>query len=353
MAGLLPGKDRGQVNGNSDRKKSWLLLAVLIVILAAILYYRLPQLKDIFITGSAQPVRQTESAQSDANSEFAFRVFPGSAAIERDMQAVSLSGIGPTALDGMNRDQFTAFRLQKIEKYRQLGFFRPGYSPFAPPHNEIWGHMTPGADWLYSVPYYIANPYLLVILVPPNHVTPIDMHVDAVNIQYQNGVLSETILGASARQWFDAVYSSRYAQAGMVRLVMVNAWDAGFRYIHLDPALSSNIQTSEHVNNVTRSWHSQRCVFHVGRYKKNNLSPEDRRGWVKLQARDVPTIFHIKLWRAQPAAVSDPADLIFIITIDPHEKHAAHTSMIIDPPGPLNEFQICLFSFLTPLVKGG
>jgi len=318
MAGLLPGKDRGQVNGNSNRRKSWLLLAVLIVILAAILYYRLPQLRDIFIAGGSQPGRQTENAQSDANSEFAFKVFPGSVTIERDMQAVSLSGYGPTALDGMDRKQFAAFRLQKIEKYRQLGFFHPGYSPFAAPHKKIFSPITPGADWLYSVPYYIANPYLLVILVSPEHVTPIDMHVDAVNIQYRNGVLSETIPGASARQWFAVVYSSRYAHAGMVRLIMVNAWDAGFRYIHLDPALSSNIETSEHLNNVTRSWHSQRCVFHLGRYKKNNLSPEDRRGWVKLRARDVSTIFHIKLWRAQPAAVSDPADLLFIITIDPH-----------------------------------
>ncbi len=216
----------------------------------------------------------------------------------------------------MDRVQLTTFRLEKIEKYRQLGFYHPGYSPFVPPHNRIYGPITPGAAWLYSVPYYIANPYLLVILVAARHVTPLDMYIPEVDIRYNNGTLSETIRGASARDWFAAVYSSD--QAGFIRLVMVNAWDAGFRYIHLDPFLSRNIKPSENLNNVTRSWHSQHCIFHVGKYKKNNLSPEDGRAWVELQKRDEPTRLHVKLWRSEPADVRDDSDLIFDFIIDPH-----------------------------------
>lgn len=280
-----------------------ILLTVLLLVLAA-----------IFLFQVLPPSTATQAAD-DANSRYHFKPFRGKVAIERDMQAVARFGIGPTALDGMGREQYTAFRLQKIKKYRQLGFFRPGYTPFAPPHSEIHGHMTPGADWLYSVPYYIANPYLLIILVPARHVTPLDMHVDKVNILYQNGVLHETVLGTSARQWFAAAYSSE--KAGVIRLIMVNAWDAGFHCIHLDPAFSCNIKISSNEDNVTRSWHSRHCVFHMGRYGKNNLSPEDKQGWVELQERDVRTRLHVKLWRAKPAAVSDPADLLFIITIDP------------------------------------
>jgi hypothetical protein len=259
--------------------------------------------------------RSKEARPDDANSRYAFRVFPGAFRIERDLQAVSPSGTGRTALDGMDREQLTAFRREKVEKYRQLGFFHPGYSPFSPPHDRVFGPITPGADWLYSVPYYIANPYLLVILVPAHHVTPIDMYLDEVDILYRNGTLVETVRGASARRWFEAVYASDIP--GSIRLVMVNAWDAGFRYIHLDPSLSKNIKPGERPDNVTRTWYSQHCIFHVGKYKKNNLSPEDRRAWIELRKRDEPTRLHVKLWRAKPGDVGDRADLAFIFTIDP------------------------------------
>lgn len=276
-----------------------LLLAALLLLLAAILLF--------------QRQRFQEPPPPAARQEF--KAFPGTVRIERDLQAVSLSGGGPTALDGMDRGQLTAFRRERIEKYRQLGLFPADYSPFVPPHDQIFGSITPGADWLYSVPYYVANPYLLIILVPANHVTPLDMRLDEVNVLYRDGVLAETIRGASARGWFEAAFSSDIA--GTIRLVMVNAWDAGFRFIHLDPSLSRNVRPGKRPDSVTRSWHSQHGIFHVGHYGKNNLSPEDQRGWVEIGKRDEPTRLHVKLWRSQPAAVSDRADLAFVFDIDP------------------------------------
>ncbi len=299
-----------------------LLLAALLFLLLAVLYFQREKQPpeptrteiDAFLRKRpAASVRETE--RSDANAQYVFKAFPGSLRIERDLQAVSTSGSGPTGLDGMDRGQLTAFRLEKVEKYRQLGFFHPGYSPFTPPHNKIYGPITPGASWLYSVPYYIANPYLLLVLVPANHVTPIDMYIPEVDIRYKNGILRETIRGAYARAWFRAVYSSD--RPGLIRIVMVNAWDAGFRYIHLDPSLSSNIKAGERPDNVTRTWYSQHCIFHVGKYKKNNLSPEDHRAWVELRKQDEPTRLHVKLWRAKPVDVGNCADLVFIFTIDP------------------------------------
>ncbi len=303
-----------------------ILLAALLFLLIAVLYFqRAPHEEPVPAKSEAgrqrgRPARSVETEPDDANSRYAFKVYPGSVRIERDLRAVSLSGTSPTALDGMDREQLAAFRLEKVEKYRQLGFFHPGYSPFTPPHFRIYGPITPGADWLYSVPYYLANPYLLIVLVAANHVTPIDIYLTDVSILYLEGTLSETISGASARSWFEYVYSSHVDYPGWIRLVMVNAWDAGFRYIHLDPSLSSNIKPSERPDSVTRSWHSQHSFFHVGRYKKNNLSPEDRRGWVELLERDRPTRLHVKLWRTKPVDVSDRADLIFIYNIDPQDS---------------------------------
>jgi hypothetical protein len=311
-----------------NQRSKLILLAILLLALISVLYFQNAPKRELTRAEIAADLKNASKKKGiavrcvvhgpeDANSLYAFKVFPGALRIERDLSAVSFSGTSPTALDGLDCEQLTAFRREKVEKYRQLGFFHPGYSPFSPPHARIYGQITPGADWLYSVPYYIANPYLLVILVPANHVTPIDIYLPQVDIQYRNGILSETIRGASARKWFKALYSSDHA--GFVRFVMVNAWDAGFCYIYLDPFRSCNIKPSENLNNVTRSWHSQSCVFHVGKYGKNNLSPEDGRAWVELLKRDEPTRLHVKLWRAKPTTVDDPADLIFIFDIDPQK----------------------------------
>ncbi len=291
------------------------VLAALLLALAVILLLRRsPQALSV---PSAAVEPGADAAAADGR--FPFKPYEGTVAIERDMRAVSPGGDGPTALDGMDRGQLAEFRLGQVRKYSQLGFYHPGYQPFSPPHDRIYASITPGGDWLYSVPYFLANPYLLIILVDANHVSPIDLYVDEADIRYQDGCLVETIRGASARQWFARVFDAT-DYPGIVRLVMVNAWDAGFRFIHLDPSRSRNVRTSERPNNVTRSWHSQHGFFHVGKYGKNNLSPEDRRGWVELQERDAPTRLHVKLWRLQPAGVQDRPDLVWVFIIDPEAQ---------------------------------
>ncbi len=306
-----------------ENRSRLLLLVTLLLLLSAILYFRRikpaqeparAEVETILQKRPAADVREMRVA--DANAQYIFKAFPGSVRIERDLQAVSPSGNDPTALDGMDREQLTAFRLKHVEKYRQLGFYHPGYSPFYPPHRRIYGYITPGASWLYSVPYYLANPYLLIILVAANHVTPIDIYVPEVNVLYQNGTVMETIQGASARRWFDFIYSSD-DYPGQLRAVMVNAWDAGFYYIHLDPSLSRNVKPDDSPDHISRTTHSQSCIFHVGKYKKNNLSPEDRRAWIELAGRNKPTRLYFRLWRSKPAAVGDPADLVFVFNIDP------------------------------------
>jgi hypothetical protein len=293
-----------------EKKSQWLLLAVSLILLGTVLYFQRPRASNFVNAEKETPI-------SDDNAKYPFKAFSGSVEITRDLAAVSVSGEGPTALDGMNFEQLTKFRLEHVEKYRQLGFFHPGYDPFSPPHNQIYRNITPGAPWLYSVPYYLANPYLLIVLVAANHVTPIDIYVPELSIKYDNGIISETIRGTSAQAWFAFVNSSRADYPGQIRPIMVNAWDAGFYYIFLDRQRSRNIKLNEIPEHLSQAPYSLSGFFHVGKYKKNNLSPESRNSWVELSEKNKPAYLYFKLWRKKPAEVSDRADLIFIFDIDP------------------------------------
>jgi hypothetical protein len=308
------------------------LLAFLFILLITVLYFQRAKIADLIHVESEAPRvvdntkyqietisrKEHERPIADDNAKYQFKAFSGLVEIGRDLAAVSPRGETPTALDGMNVDQLTKFRLEHVGKYRQLGFFHPGYSPFSPPHNQIYKHITPGAPWLYSVPYYVSNPYLLIILVLASHVSPIDIYVPDVAIRYKNGVIRETIRGTSAQTWSNFVYASP-DYPGQIRPVMVNAWDAGFYYIYLDRQRSRNIQLNKNPDHVSNAPYSLSCFFHVGKYKKNNLSPESRQSWVALAGQNKPTCLYFKLWRHMPVSVSDRADLIFIFDIDPKQ----------------------------------
>jgi hypothetical protein len=296
---------------HKEKKTQFLLLAVLLVLLSTVLYFQLGSISNLANAEKETPI-------IDDNTKYPFKAFSGSVGIARDLNAVSPSGKVPTALDGMNFEQLTKFRVEHVEQYRQLGFFHPGYSPFSPPHNRIYGSITPGAQWLYSVPYYMANPYLLIILVLANHVSPIDIYVPEMSIRYHNGTINETIRGTSAQTWLGFVNSSP-DYPGQIRPIMVNAWDAGFYYIYLDQQRSRNIKLNENPNHVSHAPYSLSCFFHVGKYRKNNLSPEDRRSWIELTEQNKPVYLYFKLWRQKPVAVSNLADLIFIFDIDPRQ----------------------------------
>ena len=89
---------------------------------------------------------------------------------------------------------------------------------------------------------------------------------------------------------------------------MVNAFDAGFPFAHLDRARSENVLPEASPANVTNGLFSQSSFFHVGRYAANNISPEDRKGWVRLSRPDARTLLTVKLWRRQPPSPKDDSD---------------------------------------------
>ena len=167
-------------------------------------------------------------------------------------------------------------------------------------------------------PYYVANPYVLIVLVDANHVTALDLACPGSTISYTPGRIEEHRDGRSASCWLDAVHDPSYAEhPGAVRIVMVNAFDAGLRFAHVDRERSTNLQPAADKANVVNGLFSQSSFFHLGRRGMNNISPEDPRGWVRLADARAPTRIHVKLWRDVPLALGAPPDFVYEATIAP------------------------------------
>jgi hypothetical protein len=186
------------------------------------------------------------------------------------------------------------------------------------PARGIWQQITPGAAWLPPAAYYVANPYHLVVLTCANHVTPLALFCPDAELRYAGGAFTEVYTGSGARCWLDRVFDPDYADhAGTIRVVMVNAYDASFRFAHVDLAASANVEAGVGAGNVGRDVYSQPSFFHVGRYGKNNLSPEDRNGWLVVRDREAATRVVVKLWRERPATPAQAAPLRYTVSIEP------------------------------------
>lgn len=246
--------------------------------------------------------------------KLAFIPYKGEVKIEHDIETPNLQGA--TGLDYMQKEEISTFRLQKISIYRQLEIFDDNYHPFRDYHWYIYKSITPGEAWLGPTPYYIANPYQLVILTCANHVTPLNLYCPDVKITYSNGVFETVHRGKSALCWFRMVYES-YDYPGQVWPISVNAWDAGFFYTSVDLSRSENIKENDNPGHITNKPLTRRYFYHVGKYKKNNISPTIKEAWLTLINRDTRTVIYIKLWRNQPSDSSQAPDLVCIFKISP------------------------------------
>lgn len=255
---------------------------------------------------------------SERDQPKAARLFHGRAAIAHDTTAASTDLGGPTALDGASLDEVVRFRRARVAAYESLGIFPTPYDPLAGPARHIWDRLTPGAAWLGPTPYYVANPYVLVVLTCANHVTPIDLVCPDLELTYESGRFVERHRGENARCWLSRVWSDACADApGAIRVIMLNAFDAGFPFAHVDLAASANVAAGEGPRNIGRSIHSQPCYFHVGRYGVTNISPQDRDGWLAVGDPGAATRIVVKLWRTRPSSPARPADFTYEIHVDP------------------------------------
>lgn len=242
----------------------------------------------------------------------------------KDCSAVPYAGdysikVNPvTRLDGMTLEEIAGFRVQKVKEYEILNIFPPDYNPLQEPHSRIYGSITSGANWLYSAQFYITNPYFLIVISGGNYVNPLAEVCENVEISYSNASIEESYKAEDALKWFKRLYSYKDCP-GIIRIWMVNAYDAGFFYASVDTQKSSNIDLlwnypPEHIINAV---YSNSGCFHLGRKGVNNLSPLDNNAQIKLKTRDAETVIYVKLWRESPVNKNQKADFSYLVKIIP------------------------------------
>ena len=245
-------------------------------------------------------------------------LYQGAEPIAIDTAAAAAGNDAPTALDGMDLQEIADFRAARVAQYEFLNIFPPGYNPLQGSSARIYTGIAPGAKWTGATPFYIANPYCLIILSCAQRVMPINLHCRDGEVIYGDGRIEETLRGESARCFFDMAYGEAAAFPGTLQVTMVNAYDSGFYFASLDAVQSQNIRLDTKPGSIVGGVFSQSSYYHMGpRHGKNDISPEDQKGWVSLGQRDALTKILIKLWRARPQSAADRADMQYVFSIEP------------------------------------
>ncbi|MDY6965126.1 MAG: hypothetical protein SVM80_04045 [Halobacteriota archaeon] len=224
--------------------------------------------------------------------------------------------VNPTkSLHGQTKNSILSQRKLKVEEYRNLGIFPENYEP----KDSIFGQITDGADWVEDTQFFIHNPYLLVMTSAPNVVNVLLPFCSVNSVYYSNNRIDVKYKDQSAMKWFYYIYEHYGDPGGIVRLWFVNAYDAGFNYAHVDMDQSINIDPEWYAsgNSVTKSVYSGHEFFHVGRKRKNNISPASPDARLKLINQNEKTIIYIKLWRERPDSVNTEEDFAYVINIEP------------------------------------
>ncbi len=288
--------------------RSIAILSVLLLILSTLIYKRF--INDTVATGNTGS-GATIPEKSDPNLTHPYIPYPGTVTITHDRSFMDpLRFDVPTLLDGMDLEQIAAYRQEKVKSYSQLNFFHQGYDPLKPPHDKIYARITPGTPWITTVPYYIANPYILLSLTHDNQVAPFTVILDDFEITYSAGKITESRTGLNGTIWKEFLQSAP-SKPNVVQLIMVNAWDAGFYHVLLVESQCENIVPATAPDNIGKALYSQSSFFHVGQHGKNNISPYDARGCITLKDITAPTRLVFHLWRKKPSDIEAKPDLIY------------------------------------------
>ena len=298
----------------SRGKSNLAILVILVLVLGAVIWWRFSMHQD---TPTLSENGVTISPKDDPNLLHSFVPYAGTVVIKHDRSFMNTNQLdGPTVLDAMDLDQIAAYRKEKVQQYAQLNFFHPGYDPLKPPHNKIYSQITPKVPWVTVVPYYLANPYILISITHDNLVAPFTVFLDDADIVYANGKITETHSGQNAKIWQEFL-ASRPTNQNIINITMANAWDAGFYYVHLVESQSENVEPSNVPNNIGKTFYSQSSYYHVGQHQKNNISPYDGRCRMALRDINSPTKLVFHLWRKKPETVEAKPDLIYEMKFQP------------------------------------
>lgn len=217
-------------------------------------------------------------------------------------------------LSGMDLKDIIDFRIRKVNEYSSLNIFPRDYIPL----KKIYASLTSGAYWDNAARFYIANPYLLIILSFAGYVRPLSTDLYDIEVKYSNRAIYETYTQENTRKVFHQLYYQG-THPGVIRINMVNAFDAGLIYASIDKERSKNIdfKWNNSIQNISNGIYSQSGFYHFGRGGKNNLSPADPNGRIKLIGKDTETIICIKLYREKPGDIEQKEDFTYIVRLIP------------------------------------
>lgn len=214
-----------------------------------------------------------------------------------------------------NKDVIYLLRKGKVDMHKELGIFPSDYRP----DNNVFGQIDDNAEWLNDTQFYISNPYLLVLSTGASYVNPLLPFSKVASVQYTFKKIDAVYKGESAALWFQYVFDHYGKESsGLIHLWFPNANDAGFRYASLDMSRSTNVEAyAGQEDAIGKGIYSGNSFFHRGASGRNNLSPEDKRAWLRVSKRGVKTVMYIKLWKNKPANKDAQEEFAYVITIDP------------------------------------
>jgi hypothetical protein len=214
-----------------------------------------------------------------------------------------------------SKQRIVALRKELVNQYKELGVYPEGYIP----RGDIYSQVDGNADWKHDTQFFVHNPYLLALTSAAGMVNTLLPYCGVTAVKYSKGSIQATYKGEQARLWFRWLFEYYKEHNGILKLWLVNSLDAGFMYVHVDLSLSVNVEPFlKGKRNITNSIHMAEDFYHVGSsHGKNNISPLDRRAWLRLVRKDAPTIIYIKLWRTRPSNVDEKEDFAYIISAEP------------------------------------
>lgn len=272
----------------------------------------------LWVRRETAPTSPTGAAPAVEGPAQTFHPSAESLTFHHNVSGATVDPQGRTALDGLDLKDVASFRQARVRDHQDLALFPRLYDPLQGPSRRIYASITPGMKWLGPTPYYVANPYVLIVMTCANHVTPLNLFCPEVSFRYTHRRIEEIHNGPSARCWLDRLFDPPYADnPGLARVVMVNAYDAGLHYAHVDLGQSENVGADSSPENIVNALFDQSSFFHVGSHAANNISPEDRKGWIRLQDRGAPTRIHVKLWTGRPPSPASPADMVYVVSVRP------------------------------------
>ncbi len=244
---------------------------------------------------------------------FAFApVLAGTEALASPSTTIAVNPVVP--LHKMKKEEIYAVRRARIDLYKHLAIYPDNYVP----DPQIYRSIDEQADWIQDTQFFVANPYLLVLTSAGTTVNALLPFCGVQEATCSGRQLEVVYRGRSAEQWFYYIYDYYPGSSGIVRLWFVNAYDAGYRFAHVDTQRSQNVVTvSGSPAAVAVGIYEGHEFYHRGSKGKNNISIDDMMAKIRLNRRNEPTLIYIKLWKNRPSGIHAPEDLAYVIRIVP------------------------------------